>query len=298
VPRLSDIRAQDRAVASLRRALTGGRVPHAYLFCGPAGAGKYTAGLALASAVNCLLAPGEGCDSCDSCARIGQGSHPDVQTLQREGAARIIPIEAIRSQILARVGMAPHEARARFYLIEEAGALMGPAANALLKTLEEPPARTHFVLATTAPDKLLPTIRSRCQRVSFAALPPHLRAAGADAADSEDEGARLTELVDDMLAAVDSDSAAALHEAAAASSQAKEQVADLLRLLAIRLHEASRQAALADDLDTARIVARRAHHVLDTEVAVTLHNAHPQLAFDHLLRRLRAEGPVLSPRQP
>src|ERR1051325_3722569 len=125
-------------------------------------------------ALLCERNPGEGCygdaDSmCVACAKIAAGIHPDVVTLVREGAAQIVPIESVRSQVIARIGFPPHEGPLRVFIVEEATALAPPAANALLKTLEEPPGRALFVLCTTAPDQLLPTIRSRCQRVRFAA---------------------------------------------------------------------------------------------------------------------------------
>src|SRR5437660_264263 len=85
------------------------------------------------------------------------------------GAANIVPIESVRAQVIARIALPPHEANVRVFVVEEATSMAPPAANALLKTLEEPPARTLFVLCTTAPEQLLPTIRSRCQRVRFAA---------------------------------------------------------------------------------------------------------------------------------
>src|SRR5256885_10076135 len=125
--------------------------------------------IALACALNCLHAKGEGCGECEACAKIIGGFHPDVVTLVREGAAQIVPIESVRNQVIARIGLPPHEGETRVFIVEEATAMAPPAANSLLKTLEEPPSRTLFVLCTTAPEQLLPTIRSRCQRVRFAA---------------------------------------------------------------------------------------------------------------------------------
>src|SRR4051794_659322 len=135
----------------------------------------YEVAIALASALSSERARGEGCGAvdeavrCESCAKIAGGFHPDVVTLLREGAAQIVPIESVRNQVIARMGLPPHEGAVRVFIVEEATSLAPPAANALLKTLEEPPARTLFVLCTTAPEQLLPTIRSRCQRVRFAA---------------------------------------------------------------------------------------------------------------------------------
>jgi DNA polymerase III subunit delta' len=170
VPRFAAVLGQDRVIARLRAAIERDRVHHAYLFTGAPGSGKRATALAFASALDCLVAPGEGCETCDACVRIAEGNHPDVVTLEREGAARIIPIESVRRNVVARVALPPHEARTRVFIVDEATALQGAAANALLKTLEEPPARTMFVLATAAPEQLLPTIRSRCQRVTFSAL--------------------------------------------------------------------------------------------------------------------------------
>ncbi|MDQ3299764.1 MAG: hypothetical protein M3619_24560, partial [Myxococcota bacterium] len=162
------LQGQDHVVAQLRRAIERDRVPHAYLFSGPPGAPLYDAAIALAMAMSCQRTPGEPCLECDACAKISSGIHPDVVTLVREGAAQIIPIETVRNQVIARLGFPPHEGPVRVYIVEEATAIAPPAANALLKTLEEPPARTVFVLCTTAPEQLLPTIRSRCQRIRFA----------------------------------------------------------------------------------------------------------------------------------
>src|SRR5262245_64674900 len=123
--------------------------------------------LALACALNCGTNRGEGCGECEACSKIIGGIHPDVGTLVREGAANIVPIESVRNQVIGRIALPPHEALTRVFIVEEATSMAPPAANALLKTLEEPPARTLFVLCTTAPEQLLPTIRSRCQRVRF-----------------------------------------------------------------------------------------------------------------------------------
>lgn len=282
---LADVHGQERAMAQLGRALAAGRVPHAYLFTGPQGSGKHTAGLALAAALNCLSRPGHGCTECASCAKIAAGIHPDVQTLVREGAAQIIPIDTIREQVIPRLAMAPHEGRVRVFLVEEATALQGPAANALLKTLEEPPPRTHFVLCTSAPDQLLPTIRSRCQRVSFAPLPPDLRARLADETAAAE---RLDAIAGALRQAVDAGGARAILDAAAEASRERTEVAPALELLARRFHQEARAAAESGDLQRAAALAGRAARVLDTHTAVTLHNAHGQIALEGLLHQLRA----------
>lgn len=280
---LDRIRGQDRVVGLLRRAMAQGRVPHAYLFCGPAGSGKTSCALALAAAMNCDRARGEGCGECDSCIKIAEGNHPDVQILERTGAARIIPIETIRRQVIPSLAMAPHEGAARVFIVEEATSLAGPSANALLKTLEEPPPRTHFVLATTAPDQLLPTIRSRCQRINFAALAPDLRALLDDDADT---AAHLGELVDRLARAAAAGDPASWSQAAAEVAASKDDVLPAMQMLMARLHQQARAAAEAGDLATASALGRRAMTVLDIERGVVLHNAHGQLALESMLYRL------------
>lgn len=283
MPTLRQIRGQPRAVALLCRAIQADRVVHAYLFTGPPGCGKHATGLALATALNCTREPGEGCGECDACAKIAAGIHPDVQTLERQGAAQIIPIETIRTQVIPQLGTAPHEGAARVFLIEEAAALQGAAANALLKTLEEPPHRTHFVLCTTAPEALLPTIRSRCQRVSFAALPPDVRAALHEDTEAAE---RLGALVEALRSAAAAGDTGSLHRAAEDASAAKESVTPALELWAARLHEEARQAAMASELDRAASLGRQAMAVLDTQAAVA-QNAHGQLALEALIHALR-----------
>lgn len=286
---LGTLRGQPRVVSLLERALERGRVAHAYLFTGPEGAGKTTAALALAAALNCEAQPGVGCGgTCGPCAKIEAGIHPDVRVLERQGAARIIPIESVRREVVAACALPPHEARARVFVVEEAGALQGPAANALLKTLEEPPPRTHFVLATTAPDQLLPTIRSRCQRVSFSELPEDLRAELSG--EGEDAGARLSALAERLLAAVEA-GALERFEAAREAAAERGELAPALRLVAQRLHAAAREASATGELGTAALAARRAQLVLEAELAITRHNAHGQLAADGLLSRLREAIP-------
>ncbi len=288
---LTNILGQSRVIALLRAAIERDRLPHALLFAGPGGSGKHTVGLALAAAVNCQRDPGEGCGECASCRRIIQKLHPDVRTLERKGAGQIIPIETIRKEIVAAVGLPPHEAKLRFFLIEEATSLKGPAANALLKTLEEPPARTHFILGTVAADKLLPTIRSRCQKLVFAALPADIRTQLADEHDDMhlETHTKLDKLSDVLLAAAETTSPLpALFNAAQEVSSERSDVAPTLRLLSEKLHQRAREAVERDQLDTAASCARRASLVLDTEMAVTMHNAHGQLAIETLLTQLRA----------
>jgi DNA polymerase-3 subunit delta' len=188
---LSTVLAQPTAVATLRRALALGRVHHAYLFDGPDGVGKERTAFGLAQALVCeRRAEGErdACGACRACLRAIPRSgetrpiHPDVVVLERglyDPAAigrrtpetQDISIDQVRALVLARAAFGPHEGRAKVFIVRRAEELSISAANALLKTLEEPGARTHFVLLSSTADALLPTIRSRTQRVRFGALP-------------------------------------------------------------------------------------------------------------------------------
>jgi DNA polymerase III subunit delta' len=169
--RLRDLIGQDLARAALERAIAGGRVAHAYVFEGPPGVGKRGAALGLAMALDCPVAPGAGCGNCEVCRRIEAGLHPDVPSFGPSGPGGQIVIEDIRA-ILALARTRPHEAPARVIIVDNADAMNPNSANGLLKTLEEPLPGNHLVLCTGAPDRLLPTVRSRSQRIRFRALNP------------------------------------------------------------------------------------------------------------------------------
>jgi DNA polymerase III delta' subunit len=281
------LQGQDRAVAQLRRSIELERVPHAYLFSGPPGAPLLDAAIALAMALSCQRTPGEGCDAdpdemCDACAKIASGIHPDVVTLVREGAAQIVPIESVRNQVIARVGFPPHEGKVRVFIVEEATALAPPAANALLKTLEEPPSRTLFVLCTTAPDQLLPTIRSRCQRVRFGAGQTLL-------ADADPTRAERVAVLGAELAGDGPDPSLAGRIA-----EGKGDAAPVLVAAARALHVRAYAAATGGDSDAARRAGTRAQTILSWHTAVAIHNANPQLAIEALIGQLR-ELPEVGP---
>jgi DNA polymerase III subunit delta' len=167
--RLSDLIGQDAARTALLRAVERGHLAHAYLFEGAPGIGKRGAAYGLAMALNCGVSPGTGCGTCEDCRRIEAGIHPDVPTFGPSGAGGQVVIEDAKA-VLALARTRPHEAAARVIVIEDADAMNPNAANCLLKTLEEPLARNHIVLVTSAPDRLLPTIRSRTQRIRFRPL--------------------------------------------------------------------------------------------------------------------------------
>lgn len=254
-------------------------MPHAYLFSGPPSAPLVQTALAVAAALSCQTARGIGCTTCDSCSKITAGIHPDVAVLVREGAAQIVPIENVRNQVIARLGLPPHEAEVRVFIVEEATALAPPAANALLKTLEEPPSRVLFILCTTAPEQLLPTIRSRCQRIRFAAgseLPTDADPARAS---------RIAQLGEE-LASDDPDPSLPVRVA-----EGKGDAVPVLVAAATRLHARARDAAASGDLAEARRAAKRAQAVVSWHVAVAIHNANPQLAIDALMIQLHELRP-------
>jgi DNA polymerase-3 subunit delta' len=169
VSALQAVRAQDGAVRALCRARDHGRVASAYLFDGPSGVGKELTALSFATDI--VAGP----DS-HIAERIKSGSHPDVRVFRpRDEGKRNIQVDVLRTEILPLAQFAPFEAASTFFIFPEADisfpVFQPEAANALLKTLEEPRPNVHFILTSERPDSLLPTIRSRCQRIRFAHLP-------------------------------------------------------------------------------------------------------------------------------
>lgn len=168
----AEILGQARAVARLRRAWAAGRLAQAYCFVGPEGVGRRTAALALAQAANCRTpasdpAGGEpdACGACPACRKIAAGTHPDVAVIgPAEKAA--IDIDQVR-EMIARAGRRAYEGTTKVWILDPADRMQDPAANAFLKTLEEPPGAALFILLATTVGGLLPTIRSRCQAVRF-----------------------------------------------------------------------------------------------------------------------------------
>lgn len=255
--RLGDLIGQDLARAALERALGGGRVAHAYVFEGPPGVGKRSAALGLAMALDCPVAPGAGCGACEVCRRIEAGLHPDVPSFGPSGPGGQIVIEDIRA-ILALARTRPHEAPARVIVVDDADAMNPNSANGLLKTLEEPLPGNHLVLCTAAAERLLPTVRSRAQRIRFRALGPAALAAIArargipesraeiaaaladgsaarmlEAAVAEGAEAGLEEALSALRTAVATRGAGQLFDTALALTGEKEGKADLPRLVAL-----------------------------------------------------------------
>jgi DNA polymerase-3 subunit delta' len=154
----------------LQQAVARQSVPQSMLLAGPEGVGKHAIAIALAQAVNCPSSiDGDGCGMCQTCGRIARGQHFDVVTLGLEGAASI-GIPAVRERVLDAAGYRPFEARRRVFIIDPADALTPQAQDALLKTLEEPPPASLFILITACPDALVPTVQSRCRRLRCGAL--------------------------------------------------------------------------------------------------------------------------------
>lgn len=161
---------QDEAIKRLRQIISKNALPGAMLFTGPEGVGKCLAAVSLAMSVNCCAMTGikgEGCGVCGSCQRIKSGNHPDVLIIRPDG--NYIKIGQIR-ELLEKISIRPKEASVRFIIIDGASSMNIEASNALLKSLEEPPQRTCFILIASSMVSLLPTIRSRCCNIGFSPL--------------------------------------------------------------------------------------------------------------------------------
>lgn len=203
---LEQVLGQDSAVGLLRKILAAGRIPHAYLFHGPAGVGKWTTVLAFARALLCrepgAAENGDACGSCRSCRQIGSASHPDLYRIglypkkefpktpkpKEEVPPKAIDFDPEGQEILTQLRIPqirwlntqashpPAEGARRVFVIDPADRLNTQAQNAILKTLEEPESRSIIVLVTSRPHVLLPTIRSRCIAVGLRPVDPHLLA--------------------------------------------------------------------------------------------------------------------------
>lgn len=324
---LSTIRGQSTAVETLRRAIGSDRIPHAYLFDGPDGVGKTLAAWGFAERLQCASvgADGEACSSCSACKRTrpaedGRSLHPDVIVIARglyEPAAigrrtpetQDISVDQIRTLVLARAAYPPHEGRAKVVIIQAAEELSTAAANALLKTLEEPIAKTYFVLLSSRPNRLLPTVRSRVQRVRFAPLSEDnvvalLVERGVDRerslevaplaqgsislalllADETASEARR-QFVSDALAAIDHDSMQRALDLAEAAKKSRGDLKEHLLAFATRLAADGKAAASSGDARAEQLaekyaIALRAARQLEG-------NASPQLVVESMMLAMR-----------
>jgi DNA polymerase-3 subunit delta' len=328
---LSTVRAQPTAVETLRRALASDRVHHAYLFDGPEGVGKERAAFGLAQALVCerrKAGEAEACGECSPCRRAvpragdALPGHPDVIVLGRglyDPAAigrkspetQDLSIDQVRTLVLARAAFAPHEGKAKVYVVRRAEEMSIAAANALLKTLEEPGARTHFVLLTSMPDALLPTIRSRTLRVRFGMLPDAIvtellvaqgteaaraaeiaRLAGGSMAAAStladpDASERREQFVSRAVSAIASDDAGEAYDLAADAKQIdKDALAGQLQALAAALAVQASHAAGGQD-STADVAAVR-NSLAHAAIQQLEGNASSQLAVEAMLLKMRA----------
>src|SRR5438128_726831 len=165
-----EVIGQEHVAQTLKRALESGRIAHAYLFCGTRGTGKTSMARILAKALNCKSfdkPTTQPCGKCESCIAIARGDDMDVIEID---AASNTQVEKTRD-IIDNAQYRPAHSRFKVYIVDEVHMLSKSSFNALLKTLEEPPEHVKFILATTEPEKVLPTILSRCQRFDFRSIP-------------------------------------------------------------------------------------------------------------------------------
>lgn len=167
----SKILGHSRQILKLKRALKENKVPHAYLFSGIEGVGKRQTAIGLAQALNCAGIKEIPCEQCLSCQKISKGVHPDCLFIEPDG--KTIRIEVLRD-LKQKAYLYPLEGRSKIFIIDQAEKMTLASANALLKILEEPPNQTYFILITSQPSALLPTIRSRCQKMEFGPLPSEI----------------------------------------------------------------------------------------------------------------------------
>jgi len=316
----SHILGQEPAVQTLTRALDSGHVHHAYRFEGPAGVGKERAAFALAQALVCERGGPRACEQCSACQRAVRISdeephvpaHPDVILLQRglyrgrlsANEATGISIEQIRRMVLERVGFGPHEGRARVFIVRDADEFTVSAANALLKTLEEPGQGTHFVLLTSRPNRLLDTIRSRTLPVRFSPLSDALiaqilQAQGLDpktASLAQGSVAQALELASEDAIKEREEFVAAARAAVSARDLApgikfaearreRDGLRGLLAYFAQSLAFAGREQATARSAEAERSAEQ--HRVVLSAMQDVERNVAPALALESMIYRLR-----------
>ncbi len=319
------ISGQPTAIQTLRQALARGRVHQAYRFEGPNGVGKERAALALAQSLLCTEPgeTGEGCGACSACRRVvafnehpphvpkhpdvlvvARGLYPSEVVAAREAAG--ISVEQIRNVVLTRSGYAPHEGKAMICIVRDADELSLSAANALLKTLEEPRSSLYFVLLTSRPNRLLDTIRSRTLAVRFAPLPdallerilserglpveavPFAQGSARTAIDLA-EPAKLQELrswLDSMESALAEDNLSSGLQIAGELPKDRRIVQRQLRAFAQHLAARARAAVEADDISQAERHAER-YVAVGRALDALERNVSPTLAVEALFAECR-----------
>ena len=158
-----EVVGQTHIIQTLKNAIVQNRIAHAYLFCGPRGTGKTSIAKIFAKTLNCTNSQDAPCGVCENCKMAANGSHPDIIEID---AASNNGVDEVRN-LIDKVKYAPMQGKYKIYIIDEVHMMTSGAFNALLKTIEEPPAHVIFIFATTEPNKVLPTIISRCQRFDF-----------------------------------------------------------------------------------------------------------------------------------
>lgn len=158
-----EVAGQQHIVKTLENAVNQNKIAHAYLFCGPRGTGKTSIAKIFAKTINCESNDHKPCMQCDNCLAVQEGTHPDIIEID---AASNNGVDEVR-ELIEKVKYAPLKGKYKVYIIDEVHMMSAGAFNALLKTIEEPPAHVIFIFATTEPQKVLPTIISRCQRYDF-----------------------------------------------------------------------------------------------------------------------------------
>lgn len=309
---LSGVVGQDAVVGTLRGAVAAGRPHHAYLFDGPEGVGKATCARALFAALNCQAppAPGDACGACGSCRKLLSGSHPDLIHFDMTLAGMADEAE----RLIRRLAYSPHEGNAQMVIFDPADNFSAPtaltAANRLLKTLEEPVERTHFVLITSAAQGLLITLRSRTQRLRFSPLPDEtLRDELIRHHGIEEEAAgrvlklaqgsmgralrqlgdtetmkRREEAADRLFEAARMGRAQGIVEMAGDVGGDREEAQEVLELLWLKLHGELRGALRGTPLERDRLL-EGLRLVRETIDAIRRYTS-PQLSMERLLRRL------------
>ncbi len=319
---LQDVRGHRRLLELLAGAVGRNALPPSLLFDGPEGVGKRTTAVAVAQALNCtqpIPFPGAreesraGCGRCPACRRIARGAHPDVVVVSPE-ASGSIKTETIRDEVLQPSAYRPFEGRWRVFIVDEADALVPNAQDALLKTLEEPPPGSIFILVTSIADALLPTVRSRCYRLRFGrvseaeiarVLREHHRFSEADAraASVMADGSigRALAAQEGELAAVREVAAALLRSVAPGRlpqrlEGAKAFVAGTRAAAADRATLADRLRAVSSMLRDLGILASRAEHGLlaNADIREQLDALLPAFAADRVLRAFSSVDRALS----